>query len=373
MPYFNLNFIIDLTTMHKRLLFLSSAALLVGILAVMPKPSRAFSAELVSVSPEVFMDISDQVGPGPEEEGAPTMEVFGWVTQTDVEYTAVFTVDEEPAMLVTPGGDVSLTTRPSYNADTGEYTVVFTATGLVPSDAEKMEGLPEGYGASIVGMIGAVAIGENGPPAEMRGGWLSTDLQQWELIPPSEETVAFGFNLTGDEGETGYFHMFIPDAIIDLLGQFSGKDLTAQDLAVFNGDEQASLSVTEMDGGAYVDINVTFEAEITTLGISAVAANSITKSITAAPKLPVSLAASKTVIAKGSTTRLYGWLKNGKKGETVTVWYKAKGQDSFKKLSKLTTGEDGYFKSKVQPNKTTTYKIKYKTKTSPKTKVTVNS
>ena len=62
----------------------------------------------------------------------------------------------------------------------GTVTVVFTGTGLKSTDDS-----PSNMG--MVALVGVVAEGENGPPEEMTGFWLSTNMQDWELIPPSSD------------------------------------------------------------------------------------------------------------------------------------------------------------------------------------------
>lgn len=350
--------------------------LLVGAV-VLPHTANAFTAEIVSLTPSAT-DISDQIGqPGDAPEG---VQLFAWSTQADTEYTAVFAVDSEPAMVVTPGGDVSLTSRPSYDVATGEYTVTFTATGINENIDTGGQEYPEGVEMTIMGMMGAVEIGENGPPEEMIGAWMSTDMQQWELLPPSPDKPAFGFELTGPVGTSGYFNMYIPDAMIDLLGQLKGEELTVDELAVFNDDDQATLDITEVDGGAYIQIEITFSetvTEVTSLQAEYDEdADNITKKITLDEKLAVSSAFSSSSVKKGKTAELYGWIKSGKKGETVTVLRKVKGEDSYTKWKTLTTGTNGSYNVKFTAEKTGSYKVKYKpyggsAKVSPVQKLTV--
>lgn len=319
----------------------------------MPLASHAFTAELVSITPEAT-DISDQMERG---DAPDTIQLFGWLTEEDVEYTAVFSVDEEPAVAVTPGGDVSLDNRPVYDADAGTYTITFTATGFIEGIDKDM---PEGMVVSVMGLVGAVPLGEDGPPEQMRGAWFSTNLEEWELIPPSEGNVAFGFKLTGPTGSTGFFRMFMPQGIIDLLSEFSGKELTIEELAVFNGDEQASLAISEVEGGAYIDINVTFTEGLSTV-TEPEAEGSVTKEIVVSEQLAISLAASKDTVKAGQEVRLYGWLKNGKANQDVTLWRKQKGEDNYVRWNKtLKTKKDGYFVVRFTARKTADYKVTYR-------------
>ncbi len=335
-----------------------------AVIFLMARPSWALTVDVVSMTPTPQQDITDMIDDAPEGVG-----IVGWILEKDVEYTAVLAVDEAPAVVITPGGDVALDQPWVYDETNGQLTVVFTSTGLkqVGEDAG-----PENV--AIIAVVPPVPLGEDGPPVEMTGATLSTNVQNWELIPPSENNHAFGFSLTGPEGETGFVHMYMPQGIIDLLSQFSGEELAIEDLAVFNGDSQSSMSITEVEGGAYIDINVTFtEAAV----VSPTATNgSVTKSITVREQLPISLAVNKSEIKAGKTSRVFGWLKNGKKNETVTVWRKLKGENTFTKWKTVTTEQDGYYNVSFTARQTATYKAKYRTnkgvKVSTAEKITVN-
>lgn len=312
------------------------------------RPAYAITADLVSIFPEPQMDISDMITGAPEN-----VALKGWLAEEGVEYTVVMSVDVEPAVVITPGADISIDQPWTYDADAGTLTVIMEATGL----KQASDG-PEN--AMILAVVAPVAMGEDGPPAEMTGSWLSTNVQDWELVPPSEGTPAFGFELTGPAGETGFFHMFMPTAMIDLLGQFVGRTLAPSELAVFNGDSQSSIDIQEVSGGIYININVTFED--TSSSVSATKSSSVTKRITVQEREAVSLAAAKTSLSKGKSTKLYGWLKNGKRNQTVTVWAKAKGEKKFVKVFSAKTTKDGYYTTNVTPDITTAYKIKYRAK-----------
>ena len=339
-------------------------ALGLSVSLALPLSGWAFTAELQSISPEPQQDISDQITDAPDG-----VVVAGWIgIEEDTEYTAVFTADESPAGVITPGGDMSLDTPWEYDATAGTVTVTFTGSGL-----KSVNDMPSNVG--LVALVGVVAEGEDGPPEEMTGFWLSTNVQDWALIPPSPEqdTPAFGYSLTGPAGETGFLHMFMPTGIKDLLSQYSGRELTWGDLAVFSGDSQSSLSLTEVDGGAYIDINVVFSDTSTSVSV---ASSSVTKELTVQEQLPISLASSKTTLNKGKKFRLYGWLKNGKRNKTVTIWRKKAGETTYTKVDTLTTGKDGYFNETYTGRKTSRYRAKYRTTSIPLVsavvKVTVN-
>lgn len=287
--------------------------------------------------------------------------VSAWMIDEDdvtneTSYTAVFTADEQPAGSIVVGGDMSTDAAPVWDEETGTYTVQFTAAGLKSTSGA-------GENVMFVALVGVVNEGEDGPPAAMSGFWLATNVEGWALIPPSEsqETPAFGFSLTGPSGETGFIHMFMPTGVKDMMSEFMGKDLEWEDLAVFNDDSQASLNLTEVDGGAYINVTVKFSTTVTTTATRvSTDVSSVTKEVTVQEQKSVSLASNKTEVSKGSKFRLYGWLKNGRSNQTVTVWRKRAGEDGFTKVATLTTTDDGYFSKQFTAGKTARFKVKYK-------------
>lgn len=123
-------------------------------------------------------------------------------------------------------------------------------------------GVPS-YAASTFGIafVPAETKTSDGPPEEMKGSWMSTNIspEYWELVPPDEDDPGFGYKLSGPEGEQGFFQMFIPAAMIDYLSSAYGETLSAEDHAVFNDGEQASLDIESGQGGAFVSILVNFQ------------------------------------------------------------------------------------------------------------------
>lgn len=351
--------------MFKRIFLLALPLLGVGLFFA-PAQTHAMTATLVSITPDATqMDISMNV--------PSYVTASAFIGTSDETYTVVYSVDETPAMVVTPGGDMDLDHNWSYDASTGLVTVILQNAGVKGS--QDGEEVPAGMGMFIVALMGVAPEGEDGPPASMIGGWLATDIMNWELVPPSADAPYFGFSLSGTSGDSGFLHMFIPSAVIDEISGYIGKTLTPADMAVFENNDQSSASVTDVDGSAYIDINVVFSDDITS---PETASATVTKEITAGAQLDVSLAATKYSVSKGKKTTLYGWLKSGKADKTVTVWRKLKGEDSYTKIETLTTETDGYFSTSQTVNKTAHYKIKYKknsnatAKYSPVQKVTVS-
>lgn len=348
--------------MNIRTLSTAVFANLVLALAMFAHPTSAMTVEVVSISPEPQQDISDLMTDAPENVG-----IAAWLLDDGVEYTTVLAVDEAPAVVINIGGDMAQDQPWVYDEAAGTLTVVFTSTGIKQTSDDSPDN------AAIIAVVPPVEIGEDGPPVEMTGAWLNTNVQDWELIPPSPDNIAFGFSLTGPTGETGFFHMFMPDTMVELLSELSGEDLTIEDLAVFNGDDQSSMSITEVEGGAYIDINVTFSEAVVTPSAKN---GSVTKSITIQEQLPISLAANKTTVRSGgSKAHLFGWIKSGQKGKTIEVWRKVKGADSFTKWKHVKTDQNGRYEVEFTASQTAFYKVKSraagKIKTSSTTKITV--
>ncbi|MBI2415628.1 MAG: hypothetical protein HYV33_03140 [Candidatus Kerfeldbacteria bacterium] len=332
-------------------------ALALSVALALPVSGWAFTAELQSISPEPQLDISDMMGDLPDR-----VAIAGWILdETDiengVEYTAVFTADEVPAGVITPGATLSLDTPPVWDEVANTYTVQFVPTGMKqPTGSDSPENV------AMVALVGVAdtAAGEDGPPEEMRGFWLSTDVQEWALIPPSpnQTTPAFGFSLTGPIDETGSMTVFMPDGIKDLLSEYSSQDLEWADMAVFDGDNQASLDITETDGGALFELSVVFTETVTTTPTAS--SKTVTKTLTVQKQLPISLAANKTKLKHGKQFRLYGWLKNGQRNQTIAIWRKQTGEKTYTKVNTVTTEHDGYFDQAYTARKTASYKVKYR-------------
>lgn len=354
--------------MSKLFTLIFTGTLVAAGMMVVPRASFALTAELLSITPEPLQDVTSQIDTGDMPSGA---ALYAMIGELDQSYTATFSIDAEPAIVVTPGANISVDERYTYDATAGTLTVPFTVNGII-DDADK--GVPDGYGFTMIVMVPAVTDdSQDGPPPAMIGSWFSTNLQDWELIPPSPEQIAFGFELSGPAGETGFFRMFMPDAIIALLSQYAETDLTAEDLAIFNNDAQSSLAVSSVTGGAYIDISVTFDEDSTAV-VSAVrtADDTVTKTITAQPKQALSLAAKDSSVATGRTARLYGWLGSGRANQTIRLLRKLKGTQSYSLWRTVTTNADGYFSVRYTARKQASFKAKRGTLTSDAVTVSIN-
>lgn len=328
---------------------------LLGLLLLVPFYVSASS--VVSITPSA-QDVSDMISGAPEN-----VELFAWMTNIDSDYEVIFSVDPEPVMLVLVGADMDANNRWVNNGD-GTITVNFLSRELIDSNAD----LPEGSTISIIALVPAVELGEDGPPQEMNGSYLATNVSSWQLIPPTENSVSFGYQLSGPAGEKGYIHMFMPDSLIDLMSQFSGKDLAIKDLAVYNDDSQYSLAVDAVAGGALVNVNVIF-SEGNTVNPTALS-STITKKVTVEEKLPISLAAKKVSVKENNKTKLYGWLKSGAKNKVVRI-YKKVGNNEYELWKKAQTGKNGYFFQEVTVTENAKYKAKYNGKISPIVQISV--
>lgn len=365
--------------MKKIYLFFCGAFL---ALVLAPVAVHAQTAELVSITNNAE-DLSELVPSGDAPDEA---RVFLFGGEYGQEYTAVFSTDEEPVGILGMGSD--LTNSWGYDAATGLVTVTFTAVEIVGMDG------PPDADLFIIVLVYPVAQGEDGPPAEAAGMWMSTNVTQWEMLPPQPGSPQFGFKLTGPAGTAGFFNMFLPDSLIELLSTMEGTPLAIEDLAVFMDDDQASMSISEVEGGALIEINVTFtddtimvsratsaytrSASTSTLAAANVLSilkqssdSNVTKEIVAKKKLNISLAANKYSIAKNKKVQLFGWLASGQKNKKVALYAKTSADTSYAKVASATTTKNGRFVFNVAPAKSTTYKVKYNKKFSPTKEVTV--
>lgn len=280
-------------------------------------------------------------------------EVFGWVTEIGTEYEVVVALDDTAVVLVCVGGELSGLGW-TDNGD-GTATTNFTSVEMLDNDME----LADGMTATLLNFEPAAEYGEGGPTIEALGTWLSTNVIEWEMYPPMEDDVSFGYSFTGPAGEEGVFKMFVPDSLVTFLGDVKGSPLTEADLAVFADDSQVTSSVDAMAGGLLVDLSLDFIEGSTTIAGKDSDSDGVTKKVTVEEKLPVSLAVKKASIKKSGKTRLYGWLKNGKKKQKVKLYRKI-GKKKWKKWKTLTSKKNGYFTKQITVNKNVKYKAKYR-------------
>lgn len=341
-------------------IFIMATALMGGfIVYALPAPTLAASSVISSGEAVDITDIVNLNSPGSD------VEIFAFSGVADETYELVFATETEPTMLITPGADMENANDWEYDATADTTTMRVTYKGIV-TETNDENSQYEMFIIALVYSSGDVDAG--GAPAEMAGAALATNLLQWLIIPPMPDSPYFGFQLTGTPGTTGFFHMFIPETAIEHISNMSGKNLTPESMAVFVDDQQASMNITEVDGGAYIDINITFKEDV--LGVTST--SNIIKKITAGAREKISLVAKKESVEKGSTARLFGWINKAKSGKTVVIYRKVKGQDKFTLWKEVETDEQGYFKIKYTAKKTAHFKAEYLEVKTEKVTVTVD-
>lgn len=292
-----------------------------GLVLLAPVSAAAGEITDVSVNPPAMVLSQESPQPGAD------VRVYAGTLGTTYDFEV--TVDSEPLCVVITGGLIVNTNGQAWTYDPGTQKVTFQVdfTGFLPGVAE--------FGPVDPFSIGLVwSTGPEGAPAQMQGCWMDVNVLQWGLIPPEEDNPAFGYTLSGPSGQTGRFRMFIPDAVIDLLAQLGGdSSYTAADLAVFSGNSQASLAVSEVTSpdGILVDLNVPFTTavDLQTPPSSparmeaAVGTRSISKQISVREAKPLSMAAKAGSVKRGKKANLFGFPKGGQSALKVTLQQKA--------------------------------------------------
>ncbi|MFH1426358.1 MAG: hypothetical protein ABIG66_02895 [Candidatus Kerfeldbacteria bacterium] len=340
--------------------------------AVFFVPQKAFAGDAdCSPLPAGITDLSEYAG---DDTGVPEgtfLGVYGGTIGEEYTFDCAVTDGGEPAMVVITGGDL---VSWEYNDSTQRVEVVVDFTGYdeniefgAPASLSAQYASPDPFGLAIVWP--AATEEDFGPPAEMIGSWMATNTNSWNLIPPEEDAPFFGFELNGPAGSTIFFHMFITDETIAYLGALQGKELEVGDLALYLGEEQASVNITEVEGGALVEITIVFKQFATNIGA---ASSTVGKEVTVRKKAPISLAAKKAHIKKGKRTRLYGWTRVGNKN--VYLAKRLKKSDPWRRIKAKKSGGKGYFQFWVHPKKTAYFraKVKLKKKQLAKQKITVS-
>jgi len=178
-----------------------------------------------------------------------------------------------------------------------------------------------------------------GPPAESRGMWISTNSPIWHLEPgefdkTTHKPKSFKITIEGPSGKTGFFRWYWPKALLDFM------NMKVSDLAGFIDNDQVSVNTTEYaDGGGLVSLNLSYSEHV----------------IKTAKALPISLAASKKSLKKKGKVNLYGWLGSKKAKKVVEVYRKIKGQKKYSKIGKVKTGAKGYYKRSIPVAKTASF------------------
>lgn len=354
--------------MIKKCLGIIALTLGFGVAAfLIPTTTKAaLQATLSSVSPTDVTDISDRL---PTKNAGELLKAYNYASAIGTEYTFVFDLTNSDGTAVTRAPFLmnvgSKVKTYSFDSTTQQITITVTTQTWYPPNATNPE---HEIVFVILPTVESMKPEEgSGPPHAMAGGWVSMTVLDWRILPPEKGEPGFGLSLSGKAGSSGFFNMWIPPTMFDFMEQQTGKKIAPKDLAIFIDDQQASVSVTELNSGAFIDINITFAEGSTATG-AALASGSVSKEIAAKQKLPLSLAAKKATIKKNKTAKLYGWLKTGKKNQEVTIMKKKKGETEYTETATVTTKKHGYFSYKFTAKETGTYYYKaiYKKKTSPK-------
>ncbi|OGY86801.1 MAG: hypothetical protein A2458_03130 [Candidatus Kerfeldbacteria bacterium RIFOXYC2_FULL_38_9] len=341
-------------------------------LLFVPVRTLAWDVAATSITPsEGITDISEMV-PDTHEGTIEVLKAFQYTsTMGEVEYTAVFTIDETDGvaiagapMVLSMGAEIQSL---QYDTDAKAFTIEFITTPFyIPNE----EALSSMFQIIFIETV-ADPSPENpeqsmGPPASMALGYISTSVPEFQLMPPEgPESMGFGLTLTGPAGVTGFFKMYMPPTMLTLMGTMSGKTVTADDLAVFMDGTQASLNMTETEeGGVLTEVSVVF-AEGNTLTTSRVtssieqaSSDTVTREVITKERLPLSLALKKSIVSKNKATRLYGWLKSGKQGKQILILQKKQGDDKYVVIARVRTKANGYFQRVIKRKKAGDYQLK---------------
>jgi hypothetical protein len=275
----------------------------------------------------------------------PGVELFvfdpvGWPPAGDTpfgtRYTLTFKTSEQPASLVAIPGEVlsyaySVGTSgdPSYP---DELVIEFTHEPYAGGVEAELPGPPSDFAIAIIPADG-MSI-----PESLRGSYMATNISPlaWRLIPPSDASVSFGFEVSGNNGQVAFFDLFVPDSLITDWSALLGRTLTQDDLALFSNNYQASTSFERVEGtnpGALVEIQFTFSPSSNQVVdvVKAVEEKSlaqpkalpprgkVTKRLTVGEAPALSLLASSKVVPFRRRVTLYGWARYGSANEVVKI------------------------------------------------------
>lgn len=359
----------------KKALSLAFLAVAAGIIFFLPARTKAaFSVELTNALPNDLTDVSSTIPSKAPEGIEQTLKGYQYTNPVGTDYALEFSVSntdgtliERSPFLVAVGTKIASYT---FDATTQKITLVVKTQEFYPP--EQTRPVPIMVFAFVL-TTDSLTPREPGPPHAMAGGYVATTVLDWRILPPENREPGMGIELSGTKGSSGYFNMFVPATMFDFMSEMTGKKSTIKNLAVFVDDEQASVSVTELNGGGFIDVNITFTSGNTSTAKALGAAKKITKKVMAKNKLALSLAAKKGKVKNGKNAKLYGWLKSGKRGQEITIMRKKKGESGFQEVTKVKTKKRGYFSYKTQGKETGTfyYKVKYKNKKSPTTAIKV--
>jgi hypothetical protein len=348
----------------KKFLFLSLFVAVAGFFATTTN-AQAFevTAESITSSDDSAYDVHEIPSQPPDPNIVEDTLGVGYGAP-GVTYTGVFTLtgtEEEVAlapMVLVSGGKIQ---SYSWDATAHQMTIVWVGDQFV------IPGQTELSNESAFAFIkpGADHSPANpqtvGPPASMAGGYISTNIMDWRINPPSSpEETGFGLTLNGPSGFEGYFTMKMPSRMLSLMSLMSGKAITADDLAVFIDGYQSSVNKTVApDGGVIFDIGVTFTANNTqTSAVAAFngSAKTVSKTVMAQRMKKLSAAFKKGKVKKDKLAKLYGWFKNAKKNRKLMVYAKRKGEKKYEFVEEIKVKNNkGLYRYAFEPEEEGTY------------------
>lgn len=258
-------------------------------------------------------------------------------------YTLTFKTNEQPASVVAiPGKVLSYSYSTGTSGDSGypdELVIEFTHERYAGGVEAELPGPPSDFSIAIIPADGA------GIPASMRGSYMATNVSPlaWKLIPPSGTSANFGFEITGNNGQSAFFDLLVPDSLIAAWSALLGRTLTEEDLALFSNNTQASTSFRRIEGGnpgALIEIALTFsltsnlvvdvsepdESEAESAAPKSLARPKalpplpkVAKRLTVGQAPTLSLLATSRVVPYRRKVTLYGWARYGAPGESVKI------------------------------------------------------
>jgi len=182
-----------------------------------------------------------------------------------------------------------------------------------------------------------------GPPAESRGMWISTNTPVWQLQPGEFDRTTgkpktFKIQVTGPSGEAGFFRWYWPKALLGFMG------IKPADLAGFvDNDQMKSTVTTYSDGSALISMNYHYSTHVLKTGKA----------------LPLSLATNKKRVskrAKNKRVKLFGWLSNRKRRQIVKIYRKKAGQKKYSMIGRVRTKAKGYYSRTIPVTKKSSFK-----------------
>ena len=258
-------------------------------------------------------------------------------------YTLTFKTSEQPASVVAiPGKVLSYVYSTGTSGDLAypdELVIEFTHEPYAGGVEAELPGPPSDFSIAIIPADGT------GIPESLRGSYMATNISPlaWRLIPPSDASVSFGFEVNGNNGQVAFFDLLVPDSLLADWSDLLDRPLTQDDLALFSNNAQASTGFRRVEGanpGALIEIQFSFnpasnlvvdvdepdEAAVEPASARSLASPKflpprpkVTKRLTVGEAPALSLLATSRVVRYRKKVTLYGWARYGSAGEAVNI------------------------------------------------------